>query len=159
MTPIVVAPRRFTGYKYSFCPTSLPIRHFFTFSSRVSPSLFISSRWKRSEASSAHAPPRAVLHLRPLVLPHHRHLCQSPYRHWCPRRRCPHTGRPHQCVSTTGPPRGSWWWIFLPARRKMFSLTPHGMMSLLEDSSVTSAMGFLGRPVTVTSSFDEEEEV
>jgi hypothetical protein len=35
MTSIAIVPRCFTGYKYSFRPAPLPIRHFFTFSFKV----------------------------------------------------------------------------------------------------------------------------
>jgi hypothetical protein len=76
-----------------------------------SSSLFTCSRWKRREASSAHAPLVVVLGLRLAVLPRHCCLHLSPRHHWCPRWTCPHVYWPHQCVSTAGPPRGSRWWI------------------------------------------------
>jgi hypothetical protein len=38
VTAITVAPRRFTGYKYSFCLALLTISHTFTFLLRIFPS-------------------------------------------------------------------------------------------------------------------------
>jgi hypothetical protein len=47
-----------------------------------------------------------------------------------------------QCMSTMSLLRGSWWWTYLPLRRKIPSPTPHGMKKLLENFSTTSTVGF-----------------